>query len=106
MSANQLRAFRPLGSNKTVNIVVGVANAVVAVPDTPFGTRALYCVNAGTQVVFVEFGLAGAVASLATSVAILPNTSKVFTFDNSLTHVAAIAPAIGSTLYITPGEGL
>lgn len=103
----QIRAYRPLGNNKTVNLVVGTASTSLAVPDVPFGTRALRIANIGTQVVFIELTTGTAIAaSLTTSVPLLPGSVEVFTLANDITHVATIAAATGSTLYITYGEGM
>ena len=108
MSGLQIRAFRPLGINKTINITVTIASQTLAIPDTPFGTRALRMVNSGSQLVFVDFINSGATgtASLTTSVPLLPNTVEVFTIGNDIGSMVVIAPAAGSALYITYGEGL
>lgn len=106
MSGMQIRAWRSLGNNKTRNIAVGVTNQTLAIPDTPFGTRALRIVNVGTQTVFVELGLSTVVADVTTSIPILPGSAEVMTIPNDITTIATIAAATGSTLYFTYGEGL
>ena len=108
MSGMQIRAFRPLSNNKTVSIAVTTANQTLVIPDVPFGTRALRMVNTGSQIVFIDFvksGLTG-VATVTTSIPVLPNTVEVFTFGNNIGSMVVVAPATGSTLYITYGEGL
>lgn len=106
MSSSQLRAFRPLGVNKTVLLAVTAASLSLPIPDVPFGTRALRVANIGTQTVFLDFVTTVGVASVTTSIPLLANTVEIFTIGNDITALQAIAPAIGSTLYITYGEGL
>ena len=63
----------------------------------------LRVVNIGTQTVFLN--LRGATAALATDMPILPNSVENFAVGEGYS-VSAIAAAVGSTLYITWGEGL
>lgn len=104
--SNQKRAFRPQGVNNTVNLAVTAASQLLAIPNTAQGTRALRIVNSGTQTVFLDFVTTTGTAVATTSMPMLSNTAEVFTFGNDITHVAAIAGGVGSTIYITPGEGL
>lgn len=108
MAGTFIRAFRPLGVNKTFSIAVTAASQTLVIPDTPFGTRALRLVNSGSQLIFVDFlnsGQAG-VASVTTSMPLFPNTVEVFTIGNDIGSMVVIAGAVGSTLYATYGEGL
>ena len=106
MSTMQLRAFRPLGNNRTQSQAVTAANASVLINDTPLGTRAIRLVNAGADTIFIELSTGAGVAAAATSMPMLPNTTEVLTFARDLTHVNVVGLATGSTLYITTGEGL
>lgn len=108
MSGTQIRAFRPLGVNRTVNIAVTTASQTLPIPDTPFGTRSVRMVNFGSQVIFIDFLNSGTVgnASVTNSIPLLPNTVEVFTIGNDLGSIITIAAATGSTLYVTYGEGL
>jgi len=106
MSTAQLRAFRALGVNKTVNVAVTAASQALTIPDVPFGTRSLRLANIGTQTVFIDFGTTSGTASLTTSIPLIANTSEVFTIDNNITYVNVIAASTGSTMYATYGEGL
>ena len=106
MSGLQIRAFHPLGNNKTVNITTTAASQTLAVPDT-LGTRAVRVVNSGTDISFLEFTTAtGAAAATTTSMPMLGNTVEVFTFPNDVTQIRVIGAAGGSVLYVTYGEGL
>lgn len=103
VSTGQLRAFRPLGNNKTVNLVVSAASQNLTIPDQ-LGTRSIRIVNSGTNLIFVEFGTATATA--ATSMPLLGNTVEVFTFANDITALQIISTGAGNTVYVTYGEGL
>ena len=106
MSGNQLRAFRPQGINNTVNVAVTTTSQLLAIPNTPLGTRSLRIVNSGTQNIFLDFVTTTGTSVATTSMPMLPGSIEVFTFGNDITHIAVIAGAVGSTIYITPGEGL
>ena len=106
MSSLQLRAFRPLGTNKTVNLPVTAAAQFLAIPDT-LGTRAVRLVNLGADTVFIEFVQNAETAALTTSMPMLPNTAEVFTLALDVVRLSVIGAAgTGSTLYATYGEGL
>lgn len=107
-STAQLRAFRPLGNNKTVNIVTTVASQNLPIPDSPLGTRAIRIANVGTELTFIELTttVGGAAAANTTSMPLLGNTVEVLTFSNDLTSIRVIGVAGGNTVYVTYGEGL
>lgn len=102
----QKRAFRPQGVNKTVNIAVTATSQLLAIPNTAHGTRSLRIVNSGSQTIFLDFVTTTGTSVATTSMPMLAGTIEIFTFANDITHVAVIAAATGSTMYITPGEGL
>lgn len=104
--STQKRAFRPQGVNNTVNLAVTATSQLLAIPNTAHGTRSLRIVNSGSQTVFVDFVTTTGTAVATTSMPLLAGTVELFTFGNDITHVSAIAAATGSTIYITPGEGL
>lgn len=106
MSGTQIRAFRPLGVNKTVNITVTATSQALAVPNTPYGTRAMRLVCVGTQTIFLDFVTTSGTSVTTTSMPMMANTSEVFTIGNDITHVTVIAGDVGSTLYMTYGEGV
>lgn len=107
MSDPQLRAFRPLGNNKTVNILTTAASQTLAVPDSPLGTRAVRILNSGTELTFIEFTTAaGAAAAATTSMPMVGNSVEVFTFPNDVTQLRVIGVAGGNTVYVTYGEGM
>lgn len=109
MSVTLLRAFRPLGQNKTVNIAVTTSPQTLNFGVVPFGTQAIRLVNNGTATIFIEFGdptISPPTASAATSQPMLPGTVEVFTLDTTDTQISVIGSAAGSTLYVTLGEGL
>lgn len=101
--------FQPVNGS-TTPITVGTSSATAACLAT---SKNICLSNVGTQVVFVRVTL-GTDNSAATTAdfPVLPNTQKVIRKSNTIdsagggyTRVAAIAPATGSTLYITSGDG-
>lgn len=105
MSTLQLRAFRPLGNNKTVNVAVTAATQFLTIPDT-LGTRSVRLVNLGPDTIFIEFVQAAQTAAVTTSLPMLPNTVEVFTLPLDVTRLSVIGTTTTSTLYATYGEGL
>lgn len=93
------------GAGATVNLAVLTTSATVAVSPPGIGNRTVRLMNSGTNPVFVNFGPAGTVATVANSMPLLPNSVEVFYFHNDWTIVAAISGATGNTLYVTMGEG-
>ncbi len=106
MSTLQLRAFRPLGNNKTVSLAVTAAEQKLTIPDVPFGTRSVRLVNLGTDTIFIEFVQLAQTAAVATSMPMLPKTVEVFTLANDVSRLSVIGTTTTSTLYVTYGEGL
>ena len=106
MAMTLIRAFDPLQNGSTQNIVVtGTTQNQVITPNT-IGVRSIRFVNSGTQVVFIAFGKDNTVTvTAANGIPILANTTAIFTLDQDISYVAAIAGATGSTLYYTVGQG-
>lgn len=103
----QTRAWKPLFENDTVSAVVTGAAGYLAFPKTPMGVRAIRVANIGTAVIFFELTETPTpTATVATSAPLLPNTVEVFTIANDEVGIAYIGSGAGSTLYVTPGEGL
>lgn len=100
-----LRAWHPLGVGKTVNVAVTGTAQLVAIPDTPMGTRTIRLVNVGAAITFIEIvDNAAQVATPTTSVPLLPNTTAFMILGNDKVGVSVIGTA-ANTLYITAGEG-
>lgn len=105
--STQWRAFRPLGKNRTVNLLTTAAAQGLSIPDSPLGVRALRIVNSGTDTTFIELvDATGPAATITTSMPMLPNTVEVFTSANDITTLSIIGAAGGNTVYVTYGEGL
>lgn len=97
-----IRPFNQKGS--TVNLAVAGTSSSVAVTRSGVGTQSVRIVNSGAQTVFLNFGVSTVAATLAAGMPMLPNTVESFLLLNDVTHIAAIAAATGSTIYITTGE--
>lgn len=106
MGMMTIRPFEPIPSQNTANIAVTGASQVLAVPVAGQGTRSIRVLNSGTQIIFIVFGISTSTAAVATAMPILANSAEIFTLPNNVTHVAVIASATGSTMYITVGEGV
>lgn len=102
MSQLYIRPFGPVGN--TVNLAVTGTTDRVAVTRSGIGTQSIRVLNIGTQTVFINIGSSTVTAALATSMPVFPGTVETFLLKNDQTHVAAIASAAGSTIYITTGE--
>lgn len=92
--------FRPVAQG-TVNVAVTGTAADLTI--TAVGASAVLLTNVGTQIVFFKFNTGGALASVDTP--LLPNTQSIFSMPPGTTKISAIAAAVGSTLYATPGTG-
>lgn len=95
--------FTPIGS--TSNIAVTATSQVLLVPSIGNTSGTLRIINSGSQTIFLNFGSSAAVATVAAGMPMLPNTVETFA-SGQFTHIAVIAPATGSTLYITSGAGV
>jgi hypothetical protein len=98
-----IRPFEVLAASSTLAVLATTAN--VAITGSGNSVRAVRLVNSGTQVIFLKFGVAATEATVATGFPMLANTVETFLLRPDITHVAAIAAATGSTLYVTVGEG-
>ncbi|VVE00471.1 hypothetical protein PIN31115_02077 [Pandoraea iniqua] len=92
--------FQPNGSN-TVNAAVGTTSTPIPLPNIPAQGCTIRLQNFGTQL--VQFSFTG--AATTNSVPMLPNSTEVFSINQGQT-LQAIAPAAGSTLYATLGDGM
>lgn len=104
MSA-QLRAFRPLADTQNV-AVTGTAQTLTL--NYQLGTNAMRVCNIGSQTIFVVVNDANSTktATVATSMPIPAGNTEVFTAGNGSVSLSVIAAGVGSTLYVTQGEGL
>lgn len=103
--STQWRAFRPLAL--TQNIAV-TASAQSQTLNYSLGTFAVRLCNVGTQTVFVlqrETGNSTA-ATVTNAIPIPAGQTEIFTFSQGTIDFSVIAPATGSTLYSTVGEGV
>ena len=63
----------------------------------------LLITNLGSQNVFLAYG--NVTASVTTSMPILANSAQTISAPGGLTQLSVIAPAAGSTIYVTVGRG-
>lgn len=103
----ELAVFRPEPAS-TVNLSVTTSSSRVQVLNGTYGPSSepvvrLY--NAGSVIVFVNFGNSTVTAAVATGMPIAPGSVEAFAVDISQTHVAAIVLSGTLTLYATPGVG-
>ncbi len=101
----QLRAFRPLAD--TQNVVV-TASAQSLTLNYPLGTNSIRVYNSGTQIVFflVNDATSAKTATVSNAMPVAPGNTEVFTMGNGSVSLSIIAPAVGSTFYVTQGEGV
>lgn len=99
-------AFRPTGNTITIAVTV-TASAGAQAPSFSGETQSnnYLVTNAGAQGVFLAYGPASTLATVATGLYLLPGSSQTFTFGNN-SFFSLIAPTGTSTVYVTPGDGL
>ena len=97
-----INAFQPLIVG-TPLVVTTVAQTLAITYDTKQLSSYRF-VNAGTQQVAFLFGT-GTAVTLVNGNQMFPNTIETFTGPPNAT-IQFIAPAAGSTIYVTAGEGL
>jgi hypothetical protein len=61
--------------------------------------------NAGTVVIFVEPGVSGVTALVASGYPVLPGQTKVITVTTTVTHIGCISGSGNQTTYVTVGRG-
>jgi hypothetical protein len=97
--------FQPIAPTVNVPITgttarVEVRSSVVS-PNAP----AVRVANIGTQIIFVTFGDGTVTSTTSAGFPMPAGAVEVFTLPANATHIAAIAGAVGSTLYATLGDG-
>ncbi len=108
-----LKPFTP--ANKTAALTVGTTATAVTLPlvstsGNSSGAVQVVLTNVGTNVVFVAWAPASAVAvapvsgTPANGFPLLPNSQKTVTVPDGFSF-SAIAAATGNTLYLSPGSG-
>lgn len=97
------RPFEPKGV--TVNLAVTASTQSLALTRAGMGTQTVRLAVAGTDPVFVTFGVDGVEATTTDSMYLLPNSVETFLLPRGVTHIAAISSGTASTLYATTGEG-
>ncbi len=92
----------------TVNVDVAATTASVSLavnPSTPMQVRVM---NNGTATAWVNFGVSGVTAVLATSFPVGPGVTEVLTLQpqGAILYAAAIAAGSTGKIYFTPGTGI
>lgn len=104
--------FQPRASNVnpptgTSSLAVTAAVQQINLPSpAPYETECTArFANVGSQVIYWCYGAqAGLLAT--NGVPMLPNTVETFSIPAGVSQISVIAAAAGSTLYITPGDGM
>jgi hypothetical protein len=94
-------------SNPSSTITVGTSSAATALVGSAGTMRMVVELqNAGSAVVFVDFGPSTVATAVATGYPILPGQSKLVTINAGATHIATISGTASQTLYVTVGMGI
>lgn len=101
-----MRPFTPEPA-ATANISVSASSQNVAL-GIPRGPRQVRVMNNGTATAWVNFGLAGVTAAVATGIPIGPGVTEVLTLPDfgGPAFAAAIAAGATGSIYFTPGVGI
>lgn len=97
-----LRPFSPAGDTVSLAVLTTSANKAVTAP--AIGNRSIRIYNAGTAEVFIAIGDSSVTVTASNGIPLKPGDFEIFLLKNNATHVAAIAAATGSTIYLTTGE--
>jgi hypothetical protein len=97
-----LNPFQPMITGAPLAVTGAAQNATITYDTKQLCTYLL--TNVGTQTVFVLFGTSPTV-TVNNGFPVLANSQSTFTGPPNAT-VQAIAAAVGSTLYVSAGEGM
>lgn len=98
-------AFRPLAATQNIAVTATAQTHSFNYTLGMFGVR---FVNIGTQTVFLlpRMRTDATAATVTNSIPLPAGQTEVFTMGLEVDNISVIAPATGSTLYTTVGEGL
>lgn len=98
--------FQPAATAATTsNIAVTTASQTFTLaPSVGADGGSMRVTNSGTQNIF--WALGSVTASMTTSMVMQPNTTETFSLPGGVNTISVIAPATGSTMYVTVGIGL
>ena len=101
-----LLAFSAVGD--TVNLAVTATTQTIALTA---GTNNVLVTNIGTQTVFIKIGNSAVTVTATNGYPLLANSTQAFSqtisaSNTEATHCAVIAAAVGSTVYISTGDGV
>jgi hypothetical protein len=106
---SQLSSFAPYPPSSPGPVLAVTATAQnLATVDSSGRCTAFRFANVGTQVVYFTFAAQGNALTPATTsngIPIQPGSVETFTLPPN-PQISAIAPTTGSTLTVTPGEGI
>lgn len=98
-----IRPFDIIGT--TVNLTVGTSSSTVQLYAAGIGFKTARVYNVGTNIVYISFVTTSVgVASVSTSLPMMPNSVETFYVHQDENYIAAISGATGNTIYITMGE--
>lgn len=104
-----IRVFRPVPAS-TVSLSATTSSSRVEVLTTSViqntnGTHIVRLYNAGSVVVFVNFGTVAVTAATTTGMPIAPGSVEAFHVHPTESYVSGITASGTATLYATPGVG-
>lgn len=98
-----IKPFQPLSASTA--ITVAIASAATALPRTNTrGTGVIRVMNEGTNVTYITLGDSTVTTTVATGIALLPNSAETFYVVDGQTHIATITGVAGNTLRVSWGE--
>lgn len=100
-----MEAFAPVTATINLPVTATTANVSLRSLSPVVNQPVVRLANVGTQTIFVNFGIAGVTATTTAGFPMIANSVGCFSIPVTATHIAAIASAVGSTLYATVGAG-
>lgn len=97
--------FQRIGNTASISATTSSANAAIASTQAKSQCRVAIGNVVGANFIYIRFGTDNTVTATSADIAMLPNTTEVFTIGNGITHIAAITDAGTATIKAICGAG-
>lgn len=97
--------FQRIGDTVSISATSVSANAAIAADKAKSQLRVTIGNVSGCNFIYLRFGVDVSVVATSADIAMLPNSTEVFTIGNGITYVAAITDAGTAEVKLLPGQG-
>lgn len=98
-----IKPFQPLSASTPITVAITTAANALPRSNTK-GTGVIRVMNDGANVTYFTLGDATVTTTVATGIALLPNSVETFFVVDGQTHIATIGGVAGNTLRVSWGE--